>query len=163
MREILVTKTMYTETAHRLVDYPQGRCQHLHGHSYKWEVTVAMINKDNDGLDSRGMVLDFKDLKQVMMEYIDKYDHALILCKDDPLVEMCSKDPLFSKGGLGYFLRSTAGKDPRLFVMSFNPTAENLVNFVAKELNDAMLLLGAYVKSVTVWETSSSSATWVSD
>lgn len=150
-----VTKTMYTETAHRLVDYPDGRCQHLHGHSYKWEVTVGLLGKDD--VDSRGMVVDFKDLKEAMMLHIDKYDHALILSDGDPLVSRCLN---LADGGVREILESTAGNPPRLFAVPFNPTAENLAKHVAEELNTELNKMGAYVERVVVWETATSSAVW---
>lgn len=70
---VTVTKRFTFEASHCLPDY-DGKCSKLHGHSYKLEVTVAgEIQKEGS---ERGMVMDFKRLKQIVKEtVIDKYDH----------------------------------------------------------------------------------------
>jgi len=40
-----ITKQYRTETAHRLMNY-DGKCSHLHGHSYLWEVTAECDDND---------------------------------------------------------------------------------------------------------------------
>jgi len=57
------------EAAHRLADYP-GKCNRLHGHNWRVEVTVA--GSDLDGL---GMLVDFRVLKQEVTRVIDTLDH----------------------------------------------------------------------------------------
>lgn len=141
-----VSKTMYTETAHRLVDYPNGRCQHWHGHSYKWEVTVSAKK-----LDAIGMVVDFKALKAAMVKIIDPLDHALILNKEDPFVITNGEEATQE------IMRSTAGKLPRLFLVPFNPTAENMVNWIAPLL-EAELPENIIVTKIRLWETATSFA-----
>src|SRR3954468_18206265 len=44
------------------------RCDVLHGHTYKAEMTVEGEEKD-------GLLVDFTRLKQVLREAVDKYDH----------------------------------------------------------------------------------------
>jgi 6-pyruvoyltetrahydropterin/6-carboxytetrahydropterin synthase len=57
---------------HALRGY-KGKCENLHGHNYKVKVTLA-----GDTLDSIGLLYDFKDLKVVMNEVIDKLDHQFL-------------------------------------------------------------------------------------
>jgi 6-pyruvoyltetrahydropterin/6-carboxytetrahydropterin synthase len=57
------------EAAHRLADYP-GKCNRLHGHNWKVEVTVA-----GRQLDQLGMLIDFRELKQQVTKVIDTLDH----------------------------------------------------------------------------------------
>ena len=149
MNKISVTKIMHTETGHRLTDYPDGRCQHVHGHSYKWEVTVSAPE-----LDSRGMVVDFSDLKQVMKEVIDPLDHAFVMHSQDPLVlkHGCA--------GVKKLLTSTAGNMPRLFITTFNPTAENMLNDIAKNLVCGLEEFGITLEHIKLWETVNSFAEW---
>lgn len=139
-----VVKTMVTETAHRLVDY-DGNCQHIHGHSYNWEVAVSALQ-----LDKRGMVLDFKDLKELMKRHIFKYDHALILSSEDPLANMDIH--------IEDILVSPLGNPPRLYVMDFNPTAENLAAHVFSKIQFDLVGTGLTVDYVKVWETANSHA-----
>lgn len=55
--------------AHHLRDYP-GDCENPHGHNWKVKVTVRATE-----LDKIGMGIDFKVLKQIVKEAIDKLDH----------------------------------------------------------------------------------------
>src|ERR1700679_458082 len=76
-----VTREISFCYGHRLLNY-EGKCKHLHGHNGVAEITVA-----GDRVDERGMVMDFSDIKAVMLKWIDdNYDHRLLLHKDDPLV-----------------------------------------------------------------------------
>ena len=59
---------------HRLLNY-QGKCRHLHGHNGRMIVTIEAA-----GLDGRGMVLDFGEIKAVISRWIDEnLDHRMIL------------------------------------------------------------------------------------
>lgn len=111
---------------HRLLDY-EGKCRHLHGHNAKVVVTVA-----GSGLDQRGMVLDFGEIKSTIEQWVDEHlDHRMLLRKDDPIVETLQ-----------------AVGEP-LFLTETNPTAENL----AKLIFDEALRLGLAVIRVEFWET----------
>lgn len=74
------------EAAHRLPDYP-GKCNRLHGHNWKVEVTVA-----GSELDRLGMLIDFKELKQIVNEVIGTLDHYYLneiepFCRINPTAE----------------------------------------------------------------------------
>lgn len=55
--------------AHHLRDYP-GDCENPHGHNWKIKVTVKATE-----LDKLGMGIDFKVLKNIVKEAVDKLDH----------------------------------------------------------------------------------------
>ena len=55
--------------AHHLREYP-GNCEKPHGHNWKVKVTVRTT-----ALDKCGMGIDFKVLKKIVKEVIDKLDH----------------------------------------------------------------------------------------
>jgi 6-pyruvoyltetrahydropterin/6-carboxytetrahydropterin synthase len=57
---------------HYLRNY-KGKCENPHGHNYKIRVTLA--GKD---LDKAGLLLDFKDLREVMRHVIERLDHQMI-------------------------------------------------------------------------------------
>src|ERR1700686_2778978 len=57
---------------HYLRNY-KGKCENPHGHNYKIRVTLAGAE-----LDKAGLLLDFKDLKDVMKHAIDRLDHQMI-------------------------------------------------------------------------------------
>ncbi|HET7103181.1 MAG TPA: 6-carboxytetrahydropterin synthase QueD [Terracidiphilus sp.] len=59
-------------SGHYLRNY-RGKCENPHGHNYK--VRVTLIGEE---LDSTGLLLDFKLLKQVMRPVIDRIDHQML-------------------------------------------------------------------------------------
>lgn len=71
-----ITKVFTFDSSHML-DGHDGKCQNLHGHTYRLEITVS------DGLiesgAKSGMVMDFTDLKAIVKrEIIEPFDHAFI-------------------------------------------------------------------------------------
>jgi 6-pyruvoyltetrahydropterin/6-carboxytetrahydropterin synthase len=70
MYEVKVRLTF--SAAHRVEDYP-GNCERLHGHN--WVVEVFAEKKE---LDSLGMVIDFRKLKDVANETLSKLDHSYL-------------------------------------------------------------------------------------
>ena len=57
---------------HYLRNY-RGKCEKPHGHNYKVRITLA-----GEQLDKAGLLLDFKDLREVMKHVIDRLDHQMI-------------------------------------------------------------------------------------
>jgi len=55
--------------AHCIPDYP-GKCQRLHGHNWKVEVSV-----EGEKLDKLGMLVDFSVLKRHVTAVLDTLDH----------------------------------------------------------------------------------------
>jgi 6-pyruvoyltetrahydropterin/6-carboxytetrahydropterin synthase len=70
MFEVTVDDTF--AAGHYLRNY-KGKCENPHGHNYKIRVTLA-----GDELDKAGLLLDFKDLREVMRHVIDRLDHQMI-------------------------------------------------------------------------------------
>lgn len=66
----IVTKEFLFDAAHYLTKY-HGKCERLHGHTYKLQVSVE------GQLNEEGMVLDFILLKKIVKEKIlVKLDHS---------------------------------------------------------------------------------------
>ncbi len=128
-----VTKLISFSYGHRLMDY-NGKCAHPHGHNGRVEIDLAA-----DTLDSRGMVVDFDDIKRNIKTWVDeKLDHQMILRKDDPLLSWLKQN-----------------KEP-YFIMDDNPTAEclaKLIYHMAKEK-------GFSAVEVRFWETETSFAAY---
>ncbi len=57
---------------HALRGY-RGKCENPHGHNYKVQITLA-----GEALDGIGLLFDFKDLKQILGELIDRLDHQFL-------------------------------------------------------------------------------------
>jgi len=58
--------------AHTLRNYP-GACSRMHGHNWKVEVEVQ-----SNELDSSGMVIDFKKIKNHTRQVTDELDHQYL-------------------------------------------------------------------------------------
>ncbi len=59
-------------SGHFLRNY-KGKCENPHGHNYKVQITLC-----GEALDQAGLLLDFRDLKQVMRPVIDRLDHQML-------------------------------------------------------------------------------------
>jgi 6-pyruvoyltetrahydropterin/6-carboxytetrahydropterin synthase len=71
-RPVLVSKEFTFDSAHHLHAY-EGKCQNLHGHTYKLQ--VIMLGRTDD----RGLTLDFSDIKRIVKErVIDRLDHQYL-------------------------------------------------------------------------------------
>ena len=67
-----VFKDFTFSAAHQIRGHRVG-CQNLHGHNYRVRVFVQARE-----LDTLGMVIDFADLKKIVAEVVDPFDHRLI-------------------------------------------------------------------------------------
>lgn len=64
-----VSIEIHFSAAHLLRNY-KGKCENLHGHNWKVEVTVS-----SETLNEAGMVIDFGELKQKTHSIIQGLDH----------------------------------------------------------------------------------------
>ena len=143
---MLITKEIEIDMAHRVPNH-KSKCRTPHGHRYRIEVGVDDKKIQDAGSSSEGMVIDFSDLKEVMMEVIDEpYDHSGVFYEGDPktlaieeLYEGSPKKPAF---------------------VSFIPTAENLAQWWYVLLAPKLKERGVKIKHVKVWETPTSTATY---
>jgi 6-pyruvoyltetrahydropterin/6-carboxytetrahydropterin synthase len=144
MAKIRVTKQFTFETAHALYGY-DGKCRNIHGHSYKLDVTV--IGEPITDMDNVkcGMVIDFGDLKHIVKsQVVDKMDHAIILNKETPHIELAQT------------LKSS-GHD--VILVDYQPTSENMVidfaNSIQSKLDPKIKL-----HSLKLRETGTAFAEW---
>ena len=69
---MLLTKEFEFDSAHYLPNY-YGKCERMHGHTYKLQVTVEGKVGEN------GLLIDFVILKKIVKERVlDKLDHHLL-------------------------------------------------------------------------------------
>jgi 6-pyruvoyltetrahydropterin/6-carboxytetrahydropterin synthase len=105
-----ITTRMEFDAGHRIPSH-KSTCRNLHGHRYAIEVTISgdIINQENES--DFGMVMDFKDAKDVIKRLIvEPWDHAFIVFEKD--LEVLD------------FLNSM--KDHKTIVFPKVPTAENM-------------------------------------
>lgn len=144
MSVIRVTKEFRFEGAHALAGY-DGKCRHIHGHSYRLFVTLkGDINQVQDHPKS-GMVVDFSDLKKLVNELIvEPFDHALILRSDAALANEIMDNYC------------------NVIITDFQPTCENLAQHFAKLLKER-LPEHLSLHSIKLYETPSSFVEWVAE
>jgi 6-pyruvoyltetrahydropterin/6-carboxytetrahydropterin synthase len=78
-----ITTRMEFDSGHRIPNH-KSSCKNLHGHRYAIEVTLKgdIIDKENDS--DYGMVMDFKDAKELIRKTIvEPWDHAFIVFEQD--------------------------------------------------------------------------------
>src|SRR5262249_42866344 len=128
------------DMAHALTEH-EGECRNIHGHTYHLSVTVIGRPLQSPRDSDDGMVMDFSELKKIVMqEIIRPLDHAIVLSETDLRSEQ---------------LRN----ETKLVITKYRPTCENL-------LTDLVLRLQKHfygsvkLHSVTLRETPTSYATW---
>jgi 6-pyruvoyltetrahydropterin/6-carboxytetrahydropterin synthase len=139
----IVSKQIEFDMGHRVPNH-KSKCKNLHGHRYKVEAGVEGIVSQERGASNEGMVIDFGDLKQVMMTEIhDRYDHGLMVYQRDEF------RALFD------YMKKTG---QNIHTVPFIPTAENLAEHFYKLMKDKLTDSRMDLKYVKVWETPTSTA-----
>ena len=67
MFEVTIEETF--AAGHALRNY-RGKCENVHGHNYRCQVTV-----EGAALDEIGLLVDFVELKKVVHAVLDRMDH----------------------------------------------------------------------------------------
>lgn len=104
-------------TGHRVVGQG-GKCERIHGHGY-----VVKFCCEADKLNSIGMVVDFGVIKSTLCQWLeDNWDHKFLVWKEDP------------------FLAALHLADPEgVVVVPFNPTAENMAQYLVEVVGPKVL------------------------
>lgn len=134
-----VTKSFKIPIGHRLTKH-SGRCKNYHGHNLKIDITVQ-----RETVNSNDMVIDFYDLKTIVNEILDTWDHSMIINDKDmdqfSIIKNCPDQRL---------IKVTCG----------DPTSENmcfiLYNMLSEKLQKKDPELK--IKSVVIWESDESFA-----
>ena len=71
-----IYKQVQIDTSHRLLHY-EGKCANLHGH--RWKIEIWMEGEPDPVTK---ILIDYSMIKNI----VDKYDHQIILNRDDPMV-----------------------------------------------------------------------------
>jgi 6-pyruvoyltetrahydropterin/6-carboxytetrahydropterin synthase len=134
------TATRYHDIScgHRVVGH-EGKCRFLHGHNYRVHFTCRARN-----LDSVGRVVDFGVIKEALCMWLEvHWDHKMLLWDQD---QMCAAFEV---------------EDVDYVPVPFNPTAENMAEYLVRNVAPAQLGdLDVECFRVTIEETSKCSATY---
>ena len=140
-----IVKVIQWDMGHRVLNH-RSICRGLHGHRYKAEICVQGELITEAGLSEEGMVIDFADIKKTAQKFIhEELDHGFMVWdNDNELLE---------------FFKHSTGHKP--VIVPFTPTAENIAEYVFKQLKDKFLDIfntGLHLHSIKLWETPSSYA-----
>jgi len=126
-----IYKEVQIDTSHRLLYY-KGKCANLHGHRWRVEVWI-----EGEPDPSTQILIDYSLIKQV----IAKYDHQIILNRDDPMVPCIQKfNPVITTPG--------------------DPTSELIASIIRDDLYAVCRDLGIKITitKIRVWESPTSCA-----
>ena len=116
MEKVRLTKEFSFEMAHALMGY-DGACREIHGHSYRFFVTVEGAPSVEEGDPKLGMAVDFGDLKRAVCEaVVEPYDHSFMIRRtpeSEEIIEVLQRH--FTK----------------IHVVDWQPTCENLLHHFA--------------------------------
>ena len=127
------------DAAHFLKGY-EGKCSNIHGH--RWRVVAQIRAAElSDAPQTRGMIVDFSDLKKSLKEICDGFDHCLI----------------YEAGSLRpRTLEALAEEQFRVVEVPFRPTAEQF----ARHIYERMQGEGFPMYRVEVYETPNNCAAY---
>lgn len=140
---IRVTREFTFEMAHVLWNY-DGPCRNVHGHSYRLFVTLSGVPVNNSNNPKNGMVIDFTDLKNIVLKQIvNVFDHSVAVSKD------------FDKKKMGMLTKMFGNT----IILDYQPTCENLVADFAMRIKKH-LPQEVSLHSLKLYETAKSFAEW---
>jgi len=143
---VRVTREFTFETAHVLWNY-DGPCRNVHGHSYRLFVTISGIPINAKNNPKNGMVMDFADLKEIILrEIVNIFDHAVVVSRD------------FEKEKTE-MLKETFGNT---VIVDYQPTCENLVADFSDRIK-GHLPPGIKLHNLKLYETAKSYAEWFAE
>lgn len=123
---------------HRVAGH-ESKCAHLHGHNYRVHFFVEAPK-----LDHLGRVVDFSVIKTTLCQWLeDNWDHKMILWKEDPMLPVLMQ---VDEAGI--------------VVADFNPTAENLAEYLVTVIGPAALPAGLTLVKCVIEETRKCSVTY---
>lgn len=142
---VTCSRRLEWDAMHRIPQH-ESKCRAFHGHRY-----VAEISCTAETLDSAGRVVDFGVIKELVGGWIDRHwDHTAILLRDDP-------DPACQAIAA---TNSAAGRP--VYWLDVPPTAENLVQELARVASQLLRPVGVDVVHIRLWETPNGAAEWFS-
>lgn len=101
---------------HRVFGH-ESKCAHLHGHNYR-----IHFHCQADRLDLVGRVIDFSVIKHLLCEWLEEnWDHKMLIWEHDPL------------------LKDLWDLDPTIVPVPFNPTAENIAEYLVRFIGPQQL------------------------
>lgn len=142
---MIISKKIEWDMGHRVTNH-KSKCRNLHGHRYVAEIYLQGNLVNIKGDSSEGMVIDFADIKKIIVEYVHNIlDHGFMIWKKDKLL-------------VKFF---TENPDQKQIIVPFVPTCENIAAWIFIQIDRHIkdrYKTGLKVFSVKLWETPTSMA-----
>jgi 6-pyruvoyltetrahydropterin/6-carboxytetrahydropterin synthase len=141
-----ICKSFEIESGHMLSKHPD-KCAFPHGHTRRVEYVL-----EADELDQNEMVCDFKIVKELVSDFLDRLDHSMC---------MNTEDPRYSdfKASYGERVIGFEGADPTTEVIAkrlFDHCRERLAEYAKFPKEIYPVRPSVRIVKVRVWETSTS-------
>lgn len=131
------------DMAHFLSGY-KGKCSNIHGHRYKVIASFMSAKLKKQG-NNRGMVEDFAVIKGDLKEIAKRFDHKLVIEKNDEGEKLAKK------------IQSVGNFD--IYFVNYRPTAEEMARDIFFSLKKKELP----IYSVELFETPKNSCIYMED
>lgn len=146
---MLITKEIHFHMGHRIPNH-KSKCRNIHGHTYRLIVGVDDKIIETKGQSDEGMVIDYSDLKQIIIDNIYMIvDHGFMIYKKDEFANIFSTLLLIH--------------DQKIIFVDFIPTAENIAKWIYLILEQKLIERNIKIKFVELFETPTSSTKFTND
>lgn len=146
---ITISKEIEFDAGHRVPNH-RSKCRNPHGHRYRVVATITGTIVDESGASDEGMLLDFGDLKSVLVSFIhDPLDHAFIVYEGDRVMREV--------------FESAETESWNHVIFPYIPTAENIARWCWEQIELPLresFRGNFWLDNVEVWETPTSTATY---
>jgi 6-pyruvoyltetrahydropterin/6-carboxytetrahydropterin synthase len=138
-KNLIIRRTHKFYASHRNYALVGDKCYNLHGHRYGVTLDIEVPPK----CATTGVTILFSTLEDVINKIINNYDHAHLSSSGDPLLDYLVK---FGESHVPLKLQIIRGEQT---------SAENIASQLYEEINNALSVLGAKLKTLSLRETDS--------
>ena len=135
-----VTVILKWEAGHRLSKHAGG-CKHLHGHSYRAEISL-----ESNTLNTDDMVMDFSFIKKPIRDWINEnWDHAFLLNDRDEFFHFLNQ-----LDGDALYLFDNKDPTAEVIAQELLMQAQKVIRTLQDSTNEEIM---PTITKVKVWET----------
>ena len=133
----------------------ESKCRHMHGHNYRIHFT-CQAQPYIFAMDNIGRVIDFGEIKAKLCMWVENnWDHKFLAWDQDPVMHALQDHLRFGDN------EAEAIFDGSLVWVPFNPTAENMAEYLVHVVGPQMLTdTGVRLVRVDIEETAKCSVSY---
>ena len=133
----------------------ESKCRHMHGHNYRIHFT-CQAQSQIFATDNIGRVIDFGEIKAKLCMWVENnWDHKFLAWDQDPVMHALQDHLRFEDD------EAEAIFDGSLVWVPFNPTAENMAEYLVHVVGPQMLAdTGVRLVRVDIEETAKCSVSY---